>query len=196
MKKEETASINIFSTHSLVTMAMFAAVLCVSAYLSIPLPNGTHITLLNFITTLIVLVFPLGQAVLIILAWLLLGCVGVPVFAGGSAGIGYLVSPIGGYNFAFLVTAILVPLLCGKKYNRIRTTSAALFSVTLVDLMGTLQMMILADMTFPKAFLAGFLPFIVLDIIKAVAAAQLVPAIRQILSPDRMVSAPQKLKQD
>lgn len=194
--KDETTSIDIFSTQSLVTMAMFAAVLCVSAYLSIPLPNGTHITLLNFITTLIVLVFPLGQAVLIILAWLLLGCVGVPVFAGGSAGIGYLVSPIGGYNIAFLVTAILVPLLCGKKYNRIRTTAAALFSVILVDLMGTLQMMILSDMTFLKAFIAGFLPFIVLDIVKAVTAAQLVPVFRQILSSERPAGIPKRLKHD
>ena len=194
--KDKAGNNDIFSTQSLVTMAMFAAVLCVSAYLSIPLPNGTHITLLNFVTTLIVLVFPVGQAVLIILAWLLLGCVGVPIFAGGSAGIGYLISPIGGYNFAFLVSAILVPLLCGRKYIRIRTTAAALFSVTLVDLMGTLQMMILSDMTFLKALIAGFLPFIVLDIVKAVAAAQLVPVFRQILSNERSASASKRLKHD
>lgn len=181
--KEKTIPNQHLSTQILVTMAMFTAVLCISAYLSIPLPNGTHITLLNFITTLIVLIFPMGQAALIILTWLLLGCVGVPVFAGGSSGIGYLISPIGGYNFAFLVTAILTPLLCGKNYNRIRTTLAALFSVILVDLMGTLQMMILSDMTFLKAFVAGFLPFIVLDIAKAIVAAQLVPTFRRVLSP-------------
>ena len=181
--KEQAISKNRFSTQSLVTMAMFAAVLCISSYLSVTLPNGSHITFLNFITTLVVLVFPVEQAAVIILAWLLLGSVGVPVFAGGSAGIGYLLSFLGGYNFAFLVTAFIIPVLCGKKYNRIRTTIAALFSVVLVDLIGTLWMMVVAQMTFPKAFLAGFLPFIVLDVVKAVVAAQLVPVFRRVIAP-------------
>lgn len=188
--KEIRKSKNLFSTQSLVTMAMFAAIICVSAYISIPLPNGTHITLMNFVLTLVVLLFPMEQAVLIILSWLLLGSAGIPVFAAGSAGIGYLLSPLGGYNFGFLITAIFAPLLCGRKYNRIRATIAGLFSVILVDLMGTLQMMALSDLTFLHAFMAGFLPFIVLDLVKAVVAAQLVPALRQITSSSSLPSQP------
>ena len=78
-----------FSTYSIVMMALFAAILCVSAYISIPLPNGTHITLLNFVITLIALVFPLAESFFIGLIWMLLGLVGVPVFVGGQAGPGY-----------------------------------------------------------------------------------------------------------
>jgi hypothetical protein len=77
-----------FSTYSIVMMALFAAILCVSAYISIPLPNGTHITLLNFVITLIALVFPLAESFFIGLIWMLLGLVGVPVFVGGQAGPG------------------------------------------------------------------------------------------------------------
>lgn len=172
------------STQSLVTMAMFAAVLCVSAYISLPLPNGSHITFLNFVTTLIALVFPVGQAFLIVLVWVLLGLVGVPVFIGGNAGIGYLFGPLGGYSASFLLIAVLVPLLCGKKYNRIRYTAISVFSVILVDLAGTIWMMILSHMSFQAAFIAGFLPFIVLDLIKAVVAAQIVPAFRRIINTD------------
>ena len=73
-----------FSTYSIVMMALFAAILCVSAYISIPLPNGTHITLLNFVITLIALVFPLAESFFIGLIWMLLGLVGVPVFVGRS----------------------------------------------------------------------------------------------------------------
>lgn len=172
------------STQSLVTMAMFAAVLCVSAYISLPLPNGSHITFLNFVTTLIALVFPVGQAFLIVLVWVLLGLVGVPVFIGGNAGIGYLFGPLGGYSASFLLIAVLVPLLCGKKYNRVRYTVISVFSVILVDLVGTIWMMILSHMSFQAAFIAGFLPFIVLDLIKAVVAAQIVPAFRRIINTD------------
>ena len=91
-----------FSTYSIVMMALFAAILCVSAYISIPLPNGTHITLLNFVITLIALVFPLAESFFIGLIWMLLGLVGVPVFVGGQAGPGYLFGTYGGFSFAFI----------------------------------------------------------------------------------------------
>lgn len=92
-----------FTTQALVTMAIFAAILCISAYISIPLPlpGSPHITLLNFVILLIALLFPLQQSFLIVLVWMLLGCVSLPVFIGGGAGIGYLTGPWGGYTFSF-----------------------------------------------------------------------------------------------
>ena len=45
----QTTAKSTHSAQSLVTIALMAAVLCVSAYISIPLPNGSHITALNFI---------------------------------------------------------------------------------------------------------------------------------------------------
>ncbi len=84
-----------FTTQRLALMAMFAAILCISAYISVPLPlTGYHVTFLNFVITLIALVFPLEQSLLISIVWLLLGAVGVPVFIGGNAGIGYLMGPL------------------------------------------------------------------------------------------------------
>lgn len=168
------------STRSLVIMAMFAAVLCVSAYISIPLPNGSHITALNFIVTVIALVFPLEQSALIVIIWALLGLVGVPVFIGGNAGAGYLFGPLGGFSFAFILIAILVPLVRGQKYNRITYTIVAIASAVLVDLVGSLWLMVAANMTLKAALLAGFAPFIVLDIVKAVIAAQITPQFKKI----------------
>lgn len=177
-----TAKKQLFSTKSMVQMAMFAAILCVSAYISIPLPNGSHITFLNFVSTLVALLFPCSQAVCITLIWMLLGIVGVPVFIGGQAGLGYLFGPWGGYNFAFVVVALLLPLIRGKNYNRIRFTIVSLFSVVLVDLIGTVWLMISNGSSFPTAFLAGFVPFILLDAVKAVVVAQIVPAFRRVIS--------------
>ena len=168
------------STRSLVIMAMFAAVLCVSAYISIPLPNGSHITALNFIVTIIALTFPLEQSALILIIWTLLGLVGVPVFIGGNAGAGYLFGPLGGFSFAFILIAILVPLIRGQKYNRTIYTIVAIASAFLVDLVGSLWLMVAADMALKAALLAGFAPFIVLDIVKAVIAAQIAPQFKKI----------------
>lgn len=170
-----------FSTYSLVMMALFAAILCVSAYISIPLPNGTHITLLNFVVTLIALVFPLSQSFFITLVWLLLGLCGVPVFIGGNAGPGYLFGTYGGFSFAFIVIAIFIPLLRGRKYNRIRYTIVSILSAVLVDAIGSLWILVMSGCSIKAAFVAGFLPFITLDLVKAVVAAQIVPAFRKLI---------------
>lgn len=169
------------NTRSLVTMAMFAAILCVSAYISIPLPNGSHITALNFVVTLIILTFSVSQSVSIIAVWLLLGIVGVPVFIGGNAGIGYLLGSYGGYSFSFVLIAILIPLLAGKTYNRVYYTILGVLSAVIVDLVGTFWLMVVGGLSLKAAFIAGFAPFILLDIVKVVIAAQIVPQFRRIL---------------
>ena len=114
-----------FTTVELVMMAMFTAILCVSAYLSIPtpLPNAAHITLLNFMIFLIALIFDLKDSTIIIALWMILGAIGVPVFIGGGSGLGYLFGVFGGYTFSFLIASIVMGLIKGKKYNR------SLFSV-------------------------------------------------------------------
>lgn len=186
-----------FSTQELMMMALFTAALCVCAYITLTLPNGSHLSLLNFAVILTSLFFPASQGCLIIIVWMLLGIVGVPVFAGGNAGIGYLFGPYGGYNFAFLLSALLVPFLQGqsvgfshkkgqaqqlalaKKQRPIRTVVAALFAVILIDLIGTFWLMIFTHISLSSAFLAGFVPFIPLDIVKAFVAAGLVPALHR-----------------
>lgn len=175
------------STYSLVLIALFAAVLCVSAYISIPLPNGSHITLFNFVVTLIALVFPLKSSFLIVFIWLMLGMLGVPVLIGGNSGLGYLFGQYGGFSFAFIIIAILVPLIRGKKYNRIYYTIVSVLAVTLVDIIGSLWIMAVSQCSFKAAFIIGFLPFIAIDIAKAVVAAQLVvPCRKMIYSHDTL----------
>ena len=112
---------NKFTTVEITMMAVFAAILCVSAYLSIPtpLPNAAHITLLNFMIMLIALVFEVRDSTIIVALWMILGAVGVPVFIGGGSGIGYLTGVFGGYTFSFIIVTIFAGLTKGKKYNHL-----------------------------------------------------------------------------
>jgi biotin transport system substrate-specific component len=173
-----------FSTKSMVLVSLFAAVLCVSAYISVTLPNGSHITFLNFIVMIVVLVFSVQDSAAIVAVWLLLGAVGVPVFVGGNAGIGYLLSPYGGYSFSFLAVAVLLPLIRGKKYRRIYYTVISLLGALLVDVIGAMWWMIIGHLTFRQAVVMGVLAFLPLDCVKAVVAAQVVPAFRRIVKGD------------
>ena len=57
-----------FNTKSIVLMALFAALLCVSAYISIslPIPGAPHLTLVNFMVLLIAFVLPAFQPALVV----------------------------------------------------------------------------------------------------------------------------------
>lgn len=172
-----------FSTYKLVMSALFAALLCISAYIniSIPLPGSPHITLLNFVIILIALLFAVKEAFLTIFVWMLLGAVGIPVFIGGGAGIGYLTGPWGGYTVSFLVIAIVLPLIRGAKYKRIRYTIVAIIGVILIDIIGMIWLKFYNALPWSAAFLTGFVSFLPLDLLKAVVCAQIVPAFRRVI---------------
>ncbi|MCD7725316.1 MAG: biotin transporter BioY [Clostridiales bacterium] len=172
-----------FSTYKLVVSALFAALLCISAYISVPtpLPGSPHITLLNFVIILIALLFAVKEAFFIILVWMLLGALGIPVFIGGGAGIGYLTGPWGGYTVSFLITAIVLPLIRGARYNRIRYTAAAVIGVLLIDVIGMVWLKFYNSLSWSVAFLTGFVSFLPLDLVKAVACGQIVPAFKRVI---------------
>lgn len=176
-----------FTTLELVLMAMFTAILCGSAYLSIPtpLPGAAHITLLNFMIILIALIFELRDSTIIIALWMILGAIGVPVFIAGSSGIGYLFGIFGGYTFSFIIASVVIGLIKGRKYRRIWYTVTAVIGVVIIDLVGMVWWKIFGDFeSWKAAFLAGFVAFIPLDLVKAVVAAQLVPLFRRLLPSD------------
>lgn len=177
---------NKFTTTELVMMAMFTAILCVSAYLSIPtpLPNAAHITLLNFMIILIALIFELRDSTIIIALWMILGAIGVPVFIGGGSGLGYLFGVFGGYTFSFIIASIIIGLIKGKKYNRVKYTLFAILGAVIIDVIGMIWWKFNGNLTWKVAFLSGFVAFIPLDLLKAVVAAQIVPLFTKLL-PDR-----------
>lgn len=171
------------STKKLVICALFAALLCISAYLSIPtpLPMAPKITLLNFVIFLIALLFPLNESFLIVLVWFLLGAVGLPVFIGGGAGVGYLIAPYGAYTWAFPIVAIVLPLIKGKKYNRIWYTICGIIGVLIIDLIGMFYLMHSMNYNLATGLATGFIPFIPLDLVKAVVVAQIIPAFKKVI---------------
>lgn len=177
----------LFTIQTLTVMAMFAAILCISAYISIPvpIPGSPHITLLNFIVLLIALLFPAHQAFLTILVWMLLGVIGAPVFIGGNAGFGYLLTGWGGYTLAFLLAAIVIPLLRGRKYSRLRYTLTAITGVIIINILGMIYLKIMTGITWEAAVFTGFISFLPLDILKAVVAVQIVPMFRRMLPHNR-----------
>lgn len=89
-------------------IAVFTALIAVCAWIAIPTPVQIDFTLQTLGVFLAVGVLGGKRGTLAVLAYLLLGAVGAPVFSGFSGGLGALVSPSGGYLIGFLFSALLM----------------------------------------------------------------------------------------
>jgi biotin transport system substrate-specific component len=115
------------------------------------------------------------RGVLAILAYLVEGILGLPVFAGGM-GPATLIGPTGGYLVGFIAVAYVVGKLAEMGWDRrVSTTIAAMFAGEIV--LYTFGVCWLAIMTNIRIALAvGLYPFIVGDVLKVVLAAAVLPA--------------------
>ncbi len=100
----------------MILCALFAALTGVGALIAIPLPfTPVPITLQTFFIFLAGALLGKYLGALSQLIYLLLGVVGLPVFAKGSSGIGALLGPSGGYLVGFIPAAFLVGYLLERR---------------------------------------------------------------------------------
>ena len=85
-------------------IAMFAVVMAVCAWISIPAAVPFTLQTLGVFLTVGMLGGKRGT--LAVLIYLLLGAVGMPVFAGFNGGLGYMLGSTGGYIVGFLLSAL------------------------------------------------------------------------------------------
>ena len=93
-------------TQELARAALFAALIAICSWISIP--TAVPFTLQTFAVFLALGVLGGRLGALAVGVYLLLGAVGLPVFAGFSGGLGALLGATGGYLLGFLLTALTV----------------------------------------------------------------------------------------
>ncbi len=181
---------------SITKIALLTALLCASAYISIPI-GPSPITLQTLIVNLIAFLLTPAEAFFAILVYVLLGAIGLPVFSGGVGGVGKLFGPTGGYILAFLVSAPLMSLVknyavkalnrFGKKDSSVKKMTAygltAVFvGMTIVYLLGTAYMKLSLGASWLETLAMAVVPFIPLDLIKCAAAAFIAVPLKRALA--------------
>ena len=174
------------STRDLTKMALLAALLCVSAYINIPLGfTPIKLTLQTLVINLTAILLTPGQSFLTVLVYVLIGFAGVPVFSGGQGGPAKLFGPSGGYIMAFLAAApamsftkLYFERLVKKAVpNETRariiaySANAIIVGMLIVYLLGTIYMKLMLGRTWGEVLMMAVVPFIPLDIVKCIAAA-------------------------
>jgi len=154
-------------------MALCVAVLSASSYLVVPLPFTPVVLSLHSVAVGVTgLILSLRQAVCALSVYLLMGLMGLPVFAGGTAGPGKLFGPTGGFYFGFLLAAAAISALKGRqlRFGRCLLVTAGV-GLPLQHLCAVAFFWLHNGRHLPSAFLTASLPFLPGDLVKCVLAA-------------------------
>jgi len=106
-KEKQKSDRRIGAAYNIAITAMFVAIIAVCAWLYIPISN-IPITFQTFAVCLAAALLGWKRGLIAVTAYILLGLVGVPVFAKFGGGVGVLAGPTGGYIIGFLFTAAIV----------------------------------------------------------------------------------------
>ncbi len=151
-------------------IALFTALIAILAQISIPLPGGVPLTLQTFAVPLAGLVLGSKRGTIATVVYVLLGAVGVPVFANFTGGLGIVLGMTGG----FIVSFPLMALLAG--FGVKKTVKSPLLWLWLVlgavvnYAVGTVWFIVVAKSNLATALTACVVPFIPTAILKIILA--------------------------
>jgi biotin transport system substrate-specific component len=153
------------------------AFLMLSAKIQVPF-YPVPMTMQTFVVLVIGMAFGWKLGGLTVLAYLLEGAVGLPVFAGTpikGIGLVYMTGPTGGYLVGFLISAIAVGYLAEKGFDRsiTKTLVAMVLGTLIIFTSGYIWLANLIGVE--KAFQFGVVPFVWGAIFKIGLAAALLP---------------------
>jgi biotin transport system substrate-specific component len=167
------------------TGAMMVALISAGAFISIPIPGSpVPIVLQNMFVILAGMVLSPGWAALTVGVYLVLGAVGLPVFAGATGGLAHLAGPTGGFLIGFPIAAAVVAGILQKKDAATvadtglpRQALSLIVGFMVMYATGVPWLALTAGLSFPQAIAAGMLPFIPGDIIKMIVLLLLVRSV-------------------
>ena len=170
-------------TKTMITCALFAAVICVFSVITIP-TGIVPVTLGLFGIMITAVILGPAKAAVSTAVFILLGAVGLPVFSGFKGGVGVLAGPTGGYIWSYVIMAVIIGYAASRQYEKKLTALASIFASCLISVaicyaLGTLQFMLVQKTNLQTALTLCVLPFIPFDIAKAAAASYAGYAVKQ-----------------
>jgi len=177
--QEFSMSDRVTEIKKIILCSILIALVIVGSYLSLPI-GPVPIVLQNFFILLLALILPWRLTAISIAAYLVMGLVGMPVFAGGAGGYVHFTSPSAGYLLGYFPAAVLASLIANSgKAHPVKDMASALVFLTIVYVLGVSWLMIKLHFPLAKGLAAGFTPFILIDAIKAVLAIAMIQFIRK-----------------
>lgn len=189
-------------TRSVAFVGLTVAIMAVSAWVTVPL-GPVPFTLQMFAITFAIVMLSPKECMAAIVLYLALGALGAPVFSGMSGGIAKLMGPTGGFLWGYIfgvgAAVGLLHLLrrrMGLAAGAVKDAAqsprslasflknagaeivAGLVFTAIAYFCGWLQLMAVMGLSPEAAFLTGIAPFVVVDVLKVLAAVACARAVK------------------
>ncbi|MCL1830190.1 MAG: biotin transporter BioY [Oscillospiraceae bacterium] len=166
------------SVDRIARVAVMTSVISVSAMIALPLPfTPVPLSLANLTIMLSGVLCGVIDGTLAVIMYILLGMVGLPIFAGFNSGIGVILGPTGGYIMGYPILAFLVGYLSRVFSRRLKRFTAHLISMAIglivLYLFGCSWYILTTGVSVTAAISVTIIPFLPGDLLKAVTASTL-----------------------
>jgi len=168
---------------SLISLAKIigaVAFICVCAQISFGLPGGIPFSGQSLAVLAVAITMGFRKGTLAVAIYLILGALGLPVFAGGSYGYEHFFNPFAGYLIGFLIAAAVVGKLKEKGFDKTFSKSFIAFLIghAIILTLGTFVVYLQRD--WQTAWIYGLKPFLIAAVIKSLLGSLITPIYYQI----------------
>lgn len=152
--------------------------LVASAYVAFPLPfSPVPVTGQTFGVLLVAMALGRVRGTGVVVAYLLEGAAGLPVFAGGAAGPQVLFGPTGGYLLGFVLAAYMVGSLAERGWDRTIFRSIVAMTIGYAIIFACGVAMLSRFVPVDTVIALGLTPFLVGMLVKIGLAAWILPLV-------------------
>ncbi len=167
-----------------VLTAVFTALFAAGAYVVVPVgPVPIVLTTLFVVLSGLLGGFRIGVSS--VFTYLILGILGLPVFAGGAGGFAVITGPTGGYLFGYLLAAASAGIIFRPRGTPtgiliiLLASLAALIAGVVIYVPGIFWLKLSLGLEWNKALQVGMLPFIPGDLLKTAAVIALAVPLKE-----------------
>ena len=168
-----------------VLSSLMAAFTAVGAYIHVPI-GPVPIVLSTLFVLLSGLLLGSRWGLVTMGLYLLIGAIGMPVFAGGKGGLAHFFGPTGGYLFGYALASWITGLISERSRGTlILEILAVVIGSLAIYCLGVPWLKVVTQMSWRKTVMLGMVPFLIGDAVKASVALMLARAVRPILNREK-----------
>ena len=154
--------------------AVCAGIIAVFSQISLPI-GAVPITLQVFAVALVGFLLKKAQAVLSVIAYIIIGMIGIPVFTGFNGGLSVFTGATGGFIIGFVFLAFF----CSLSVEKHKLLS--LLGLMICHLCGIFWFNIIYSQNFINSFIAVSAPYIIKDLLLIYIADRICKKIRPLI---------------
>ncbi len=157
-------------TKDLVICGLFASMTAVLAQIAIPFPGGVPLTLQTLAMSLTGIILGSKRGFIAQSIYVLLGTIGMPIFANFTGGLQIIVGPTGGFILSFPIMTYIIGYICERKKSKSFTGLSIILGNIVNYFIGIIQFSFITKSTILQSFIYCVAPFIIADILKCLLA--------------------------